>query len=92
MDKTFHLPLCKKGGLEDSSLFGGVGEYLLVTLIEWYQKYLAPFLGMQCRFEPSCSLYAKTALLQFGIWKGTWLALKRLSRCHPFCEGGYDPI
>lgn len=68
------------------------GQKLLVLFVKWYQNYLAPFLGMHCRFEPSCSEYAKTAFLQFGIWKGSWLTLKRLSRCHPFCEGGCDPV
>ena len=64
----------------------------LIVLIEFYQKYIALFLGGQCRFYPSCSEYAKAALQQFGVVRGVVLTLKRLLRCHPLCKGGYDPV
>lgn len=67
-------------------------EKLLQALIRAYQLLLSPFLGNHCRFTPSCSRYASEAITRYGAAKGTWLAVKRLLRCHPFCEGGYDPV
>ncbi len=67
-------------------------EKLLQALIRAYQLLLSPFLGNQCRFTPSCSHYASEAISRYGAAKGTWLAIKRLARCHPFCDGGYDPV
>ncbi len=67
-------------------------EKLLQALIRAYQLLLSPFLGNQCRFTPSCSHYASEAISRHGAAKGTWLAIKRLARCHPFCDGGYDPV
>ena len=64
----------------------------LVMLIQGYQWLISPFLGARCRFYPSCSEYAKQAILTHGIIKGTLLAIKRLLRCHPFCAGGFDPV
>lgn len=64
----------------------------IIILIECYQTYLSPFFGQRCRFLPSCSEYAKTAILQFGVGRGIFLAIMRLLRCHPFCQGGYDPV
>ena len=65
---------------------------LFQFLIRAYQLLLSPFLGNHCRFTPSCSQYATEAIGKYGIFKGSWMALKRLGRCHPFCEGGYDPV
>ncbi|HET6566294.1 MAG TPA: membrane protein insertion efficiency factor YidD [Xanthomonadales bacterium] len=65
---------------------------MLQALIRIYQLLLSPWLGNNCRFTPSCSLYASEALSRHGALKGSWLALKRLLRCHPFCPGGYDPV
>lgn len=56
-----------------------------------YQYFLSPFLGSHCRFAPSCSEYARLALIDFGALRGGGLALRRLLRCHPFHPGGYDP-
>jgi putative membrane protein insertion efficiency factor len=67
-------------------------EKLLQALIRAYQLLLSPFLGNHCRFTPSCSRYASEAISRYGAAKGTWLAIKRLARCHPFCDGGYDPV
>ena len=65
---------------------------LLLFLIRVYQLTLSPFLGRHCRFTPTCSQYAAEAVERYGALRGTWLALKRLGRCHPFCAGGYDPL
>ncbi len=64
---------------------------LLLALIRAYRFALSPLLGNVCRFEPSCSRYSMTCIERFGAAKGSWLTLKRLGRCHPFCPGGYDP-
>ena len=57
-------------------------------------KIIRPFLGPRgvCRFHPTCSAYALEAIEKHGIFKGSWLALKRLAKCHPFHKGGYDPV
>jgi uncharacterized protein len=60
--------------------------------IRGYQLIISPMLGPRCRFYPSCSCYAHTAIERFGILQGFWLGLRRLLRCHPFAEGGYDPV
>jgi putative membrane protein insertion efficiency factor len=64
---------------------------LLLALIRLYQLLLSPLLGNVCRFEPSCSRYAAGCLENHGALRGSWLALKRIGRCHPFNAGGYDP-
>jgi putative membrane protein insertion efficiency factor len=65
---------------------------LLQLLIRGYQLMLSPFLGNHCRFTPSCSQYASEAISRHGSLRGSWLAMKRIGRCHPFCQGGYDPV
>jgi putative membrane protein insertion efficiency factor len=65
---------------------------LLLGLIRLYQLVLSPWLGRQCRYEPTCSVYATEALEQHGVRRGLWLAAKRLSRCHPWGSSGYDPV
>ena len=65
---------------------------LLLALIKIYQAGIAPLFGPCCRFEPSCSRYAEDAIVKKGAGRGTWLATKRLLRCHPFHQGGYDPV
>jgi len=65
---------------------------LLIGLIRGYQLTLSPFLGSACRFTPSCSRYATRAIREHGAGRGSLLALRRLLRCHPFCDGGYDPV
>jgi putative membrane protein insertion efficiency factor len=57
-----------------------------------YRYCVSPYLGQRCRFHPSCSVYALEALNQFGLSKGCYLAVRRLSHCHPFHPGGYDPL
>ncbi len=65
---------------------------LLRFLIRAYQLAVSPLLGPRCRFHPSCSQYALEALTRHGALRGSWLALRRLARCHPFHPGGYDPV
>ena len=63
-----------------------------IALIKIYQWVLSPMLGPKCRFTPSCSQYATEALRKYGLFKGTWLAVKRIARCHPWGGHGYDPV
>jgi putative membrane protein insertion efficiency factor len=63
-----------------------------IVLIKIYQKIVSPILGPQCRFTPTCSNYALEALKKYGVFKGTWLAIKRISKCHPWGGKGYDPV
>jgi putative membrane protein insertion efficiency factor len=64
----------------------------LILLLNTYQYLFSPWIGQQCRFTPTCSHYAKTAIKECGILHGLYLAMRRLLRCHPWCEGGYDPV
>lgn len=65
---------------------------LFVFLIRVYQTAISPLLGPRCRFYPSCSQYAAEAIRLHGAWRGGWLALRRILRCHPLNPGGYDPV
>lgn len=65
---------------------------LLIALIKLYQWGLSPFLGVNCRFTPSCSRYTIEALQRYGCIRGTFLGIKRVARCHPWCAGGHDPV
>lgn len=65
---------------------------LLLLLIKAYQYLISPMLGPSCRFTPSCSEYAAQALKKYGAPKGLWLSIKRVGRCHPWHDGGYDPL
>jgi hypothetical protein len=67
-------------------------KMLLLALLRGYQYALRPLLGANCRFTPSCSDYAAAAIERYGAWRGTWLAARRLARCHPYHAGGYDPV
>jgi uncharacterized protein len=64
----------------------------LIWLIRAYQLGLSPFLGRSCRFHPSCSEYAVESLERYGIFRGLWLAVRRVGRCNPWHPGGYDPV
>lgn len=65
---------------------------LLIALIRFYQRFISPALGPHCRYTPTCSQYACEALQKYGAFKGGYLALRRVLRCHPFHPGGYDPV
>lgn len=65
---------------------------VLLRLIRAYQRFLSPALGSNCIYTPTCSEYTYQAIEKHGAWRGTWLGIKRISRCHPFHEGGYDPV
>jgi len=65
---------------------------ILIVCIYFYQKFISPLLGPHCRYLPTCSEYAVEAIRRYGAIYGGWLAIKRICRCHPFHEGGYDPV
>jgi putative membrane protein insertion efficiency factor len=65
---------------------------LLIWLIKGYRALISPLFPPACRFQPTCSSYALEAVNRFGAWRGSWLAVRRILRCHPFHPGGYDPV
>jgi uncharacterized protein len=67
-------------------------SYPLLGLILIYRYTLSPLIGGQCRYYPTCSHYAEDAIVEYGPVRGTWMGLKRLFRCHPWHEGGFDPV
>jgi putative membrane protein insertion efficiency factor len=76
---------------ERRSLPSQVAAGLMLAVIRLYWYTLSPLIGGQCRFEPTCSRYADEAIRAHGPWRGGWLALRRIARCHPFSAGGFDP-
>ena len=64
----------------------------LTLLIRGYRYFLSPWLGSRCRYYPSCSAYALEAIERHGALRGTWFAVRRISRCHPWHDGGHDPV
>ena len=69
-----------------------MAKNILIGLVRAYQLLVSPLLGAHCRFQPTCSRYMIGAIERFGAVKGTWLGLRRLSRCHPWHKGGLDPL
>ncbi len=65
---------------------------LLLVVIGLYQRLISPLLPPSCRFQPTCSRYAAEAIGRHGAWRGSWMALRRVGRCHPFHPGGEDPV
>ena len=74
------------------TLLNGLAEKLMIGLIRIYRALLSPLFGPSCRFHPTCSEYAKTAIETHGPVRGLCLAVKRLIKCHPFHPGGFDPV
>ena len=62
------------------------------AVIRTYQKAASPWMGKNCRYSPTCSEYAYQAIGRFGLVRGSWMGMKRIGRCHPLAEGGYDPV
>jgi len=67
-------------------------KFLVLSFLQLYKTLISPFLPPACRFEPTCSVYMTQAVEKYGAFKGTWLGVKRILRCQPFCKGGYDPV
>jgi hypothetical protein len=67
-------------------------KFLFLNFLRLYKALLSPFLPPACRFTPTCSEYAMGAIEKYGAFRGTWLGVKRILRCQPFCKGGYDPV
>jgi len=65
---------------------------LCILLVKFYRKFISPLKPPCCRFTPSCSAYALEAFEEWGVFRGFYLSLMRILRCHPFCRGGFDPV
>ena len=76
-------------------IFKKIGRMLAdgcILLVRFYQKFISPLKGPTCRFYPTCSQYSIQAFRKYGFLKGLWLTIRRVSKCHPFHPGGYDPL
>lgn len=71
---------------------GDLPRRILIALVRGYRLLFSPWIGSQCRFEPTCSAYSLTALESHGAGAGTYLTARRVLRCHPWCDGGLDPV
>ena len=71
---------------------GSIVKAFVLFLLRGYKRWISPLLGQRCRYYPSCSQYTAQAVDRFGTLHGSWLGVKRICRCHPFCEGGFDPV
>lgn len=67
-------------------------SFIFLAIIRFYQVFISPFLGANCRYTPTCSQYGKEAILKYGPFKGGWMALKRIVRCNPWGGHGHDPV
>lgn len=82
----------QENGLTGDAILFNRMKTLLIALIDGYRLLLSPFFGTQCRFYPTCSSYAREAIEVHGAWRGSWLAVKRVLKCHPWHPGGVDPV
>jgi len=69
-----------------------LGEKAAIAILRIYRRLLSPLLPSACRFIPTCSEYAEQAIQRYGLWRGGWLAIRRLASCHPFHKSGFDPL
>lgn len=76
----------------NSAVWRDIPRCILIGIVQGYRLLLSPWLGSQCRFEPTCSAYALQALQEHGAAGGSYLAARRILRCHPWCAGGFDPV
>jgi putative membrane protein insertion efficiency factor len=67
-------------------------QTVAIVVLRFYKRWISPMLPSACRFYPTCSEYMMEAISRYGVAKGIWLGVRRLSRCHPFHEGGFDPV
>lgn len=67
-------------------------KWLALRSLRFYKRFLSPMLPSACRFEPTCSVYMYQAIEKHGVFKGGWMGIRRIGRCHPFHPGGYDPV
>ncbi len=73
-------------------MFSRPVQLLFLGIIHLYRFTLSPFLGSQCRYQPTCSRYGLEAIRTHGPWRGGWMTLHRIGRCHPWSKGGFDPV
>lgn len=67
-------------------------EKIFLAIIAAYRWTLSPLIGRQCRYQPTCSIYGREAIKEWGPWRGGWMALRRICRCHPWHAAGFDPV
>lgn len=65
---------------------------VVLILLRAYKRFISPLLPSSCIYQPTCSEYMMQAVQRYGVIKGVWLGIKRIARCHPFAQGGYDPV
>ena len=70
----------------------GMMQAATLALIRFYQRFLSPLLGSNCRYYPTCSHYTYQAIEKYGVHKGGWMGMRRIARCHPWHPGGFDPV
>lgn len=67
-------------------------KWLALRLIMFYKRFISPLIPSACIYEPTCSMYTYEAIQVYGVFRGSWMGLRRILRCHPFAKGGYDPV
>jgi uncharacterized protein len=88
----FQAAQLKLAATESKTQARSASRWLLLAFVRFYKIFFSPFLGGACKFYPSCSNYAQEAIELHGARRGAWLAIKRLGRCRPFTQGGFDPV